>query len=93
MSEEQDFNFVKLTHFSNSIEAGMVNEFLSNNGIHSILQGMNFGGLEPLLLPGGYSEITLLVPETELEQAEQLYEAFFAEQGNNELLEDTDVQV
>ncbi len=35
MSEEQDFNFVKLTHFSNSIEAGMVNEFLSNNGIHS----------------------------------------------------------
>lgn len=93
MNDEQDFNFVKLTHFSNSIEAGMAHEFLENNGIHAMLQGMNFGGLEPLLLPGGYSEITLLVPETELERAQQLYDAFFAEQGDNELLEDAEVLV
>lgn len=93
MSEKQDDNFVALAHFSNSIEAGMVGELLENNGIASISQGVNFGGLEPLLMPGGYSEITLLVSEAELERAKQLYDAFFEQQAGAALPEDVEVQV
>lgn len=91
MNENQDVNFVALAHFSNSIEAGQVGELLENNGIRSILQGVNFGGLEPLLLPGGYSEITLLVAETELEQARELYEAFFEQNPEAVLPEGADL--
>lgn len=92
MNEKQDVNLVALAHFSNSIEAGQVGELLENNGISSILQGVNFGGLEPLLLPGGYSEITLLVPETELARAQELYAAFFEQQPEYALPEDVEIQ-
>lgn len=91
MNENHEVNFVALAHFSNSIDAGQVSELLENNGIRSILQGVNFGGLEPLLLPGGYSEITLLVADTELEQAQQLYEAFFEQNPETVLSEGADV--
>ncbi len=93
MNEKQDDKFVALAHFSNSIEAGMVGQLLENNGITSIPQGVNFGGLEPLLLPGGYSEITLLVSEAELERAQQLYDAFFEQQAGAALPADVEVQV
>lgn len=91
MNEQPEISFVKLAHFSNSMEAGQVGEFLENNGISSILQGVNFGGLEPLLLPGGYSEITLLVPDTELERAQQLYDAFFEQSPENALPEESEL--
>lgn len=91
MSEEQDINFVPLTHFPNSVEAGIVSELLENNGIKTILQGGNFGGLEPLLMPGGYSEITLRVPETDFARAQELYEAFFEQQAGVALAEDVEV--
>ena len=55
----------------------MVCELLARNGINALLQGGNFGALEPLLLPGGYSEIKLAVAESDYERARQLYEAFF----------------
>lgn len=74
---EREVNFVTLAHFAKSIEAEMARELLANNGIDAILQGAYFGGLEPLLTPGGFSEIQLLVPEDEFEHARQLYEAFF----------------
>src|SRR5262245_26679652 len=74
---EQGINFVTLAHFAKSMEAEMARELLANNGIDAILQGAYFGGLEPLLTPGGFSEIQLLVPEDEFERARQLYEAFF----------------
>jgi hypothetical protein len=81
MSEIEDIDregsFIKLAHFAKSIEAEMARELLANNGIHAILQGTYFGSLEPLLTPGGFSEIQLLVPEDEFESARQLYEAFF----------------
>lgn len=91
MSNQPEINFVALAHFSNSVQAGMVSELLENNGIASILQGVNFGGLEPLLMPGGYSEITLLVAESELERAEQLYDAFFEQQADSVLAEDAEL--
>lgn len=68
---------VTIAYFPNSAEAGMVCELLRNQGVNVVLSGSNFGGLEPLLLPGGYSEIRLLVLESEADRARQLYDAFF----------------
>src|SRR5262245_31710947 len=74
---EREINFVTLAHFAKAIEAEMARELLTNNGVDANLQGAYFGGLQPLLTPGGFSEIQLLVPEDEFERARQLYEAFF----------------
>lgn len=87
---EQEGAFITLAHFANSIEAEMARELLANNGIGVILQGAYFGGLEPLLTTGGFSEIQLLVPGDEFERARQLYEAFF-ESENQILNEDEEV--
>ena len=69
--------FVTIAYFPNSAEAGMACELLANHGLNAMLIGANFGGLEPLPLPGGYSEIRLIVPAGEAERARELYEAFF----------------
>ncbi len=74
---DQNEAWVTLAYFSNAAEAGMVDELLRNNDIDTALQGVNFGALEPLPLAGGYSEIQLLVPQAELERAQELYDAFF----------------
>lgn len=42
-------------------------------------------------MPGGFSEIQLLVPEDELEHAQQLFEAFF-ESEQQALNEDEEVR-
>lgn len=70
-------NLKIVAYFSNSAEAGMVVELLENNGISAVTQGGNFGGLEPLLIPGGFSEIRVGVAEADFEKARALYEAFF----------------
>ena len=88
---EREINFVTLAHFAKSIEAEMARELLANNGIDAVLQGAFFGGLEPLLTPGGFSEIQLLVPEDEFERARQLYEAFF-ESDRQALNEDEEIE-
>ncbi|MGE0132237.1 MAG: DUF2007 domain-containing protein [Blastocatellales bacterium] len=88
---EQEVSFVTLAHFAKSAEAEMARELLANNNVNAILQGAFFGGLEPLLTPGGYSEIQLLVPEDELERARQLYEAFF-ESEHQALNEDEEIK-
>jgi hypothetical protein len=88
---EREGSFVTLAHFAKSTEAEMARELLANNGVDAILQGSYFGGLEPLLAPGGFSEIQLLVREDELESARQLYEAFF-ESDRQALDEDEEVE-
>jgi hypothetical protein len=87
---EREGSFVTLAHFAKSTEAEMARELLANNGIDAVLHGTYFGGLEHLLTPGGFSEIQLLVPEDELEDARQLYEAFF-ENDRQALEEDEEV--
>ena len=72
-----DVEYVRLAYFSTSPEAGQVLELLVNNGIRALLDGANFGSLEPLPLPGGFSEIQLLVARPDYERAKELYEAFF----------------
>ena len=74
-------DYAPLAYFSNAAEAGMVCELLRNNGIRAVLRGANFGALEPLLVPGGYSEIRLLVAVPDFMRARQLYHAFFAPGG------------
>jgi len=81
--------YVPLAYFSNSAEAGMVREMLVNNGFRAILSGANFGALEPLPLPGGYSEIKLLVAKPDYMRAHQFYQAFFERQSPLEELEET----
>jgi hypothetical protein len=88
---EREINFVTLAHFAKSIEAEMARELLANNGVDAVLQGAFFGGLEPLLTPGGFSEIQLLVPEDDFERARQLYEAFF-ESDRQALNEDEEIE-
>ena len=73
----QESELTAVAYFSNVAEAEMARELLANNGIGAILQGANFGALDPLPMPGGFSEIQLLVPDNELARAKQLYEAFF----------------
>ncbi len=75
--QDQDERLVMLARFSTLPEAEMLRELLSTNGIACVLQGANFGALEPLPRLGGYSEIRLLVPEDELSRAKEFYEAFF----------------
>lgn len=77
MTEKSDLEFVRLASFANSTEAGFVLELLSNNGVRALLEGANFGALEPLLMPGGFSEVQLLVAAEDLERASALYEAYF----------------
>ena len=81
MGTPDEIKLKTVAYFSNSAEAGMVAELLENNGLTAVLQGGNFGGLEPLLLPGGYSEIRLCVTEPEFEQARSLYLAFFSSEA------------
>ncbi|HEX5082928.1 MAG TPA: DUF2007 domain-containing protein [Blastocatellia bacterium] len=89
---EREGSFVTLARFGKSTEAEMARELLANNGIGAVLQGVYFGGMQPLLTPGGFSEIQLLVPEDELEDARQLYEAFF-ENDRQALEEDEEIDV
>ncbi len=81
MSTPDEIKLQTVAYFSNSAEAGMVAELLENNGITAVMQGGNFGGLEPLLIPGGYSEIRLGVAEKDFEQARSLYKAFFSSEA------------
>jgi hypothetical protein len=86
----QDERLVPLALFSTTPEAEMVCELLSQNGVACVLQGGNFGALDPLPRQGGFSEIRLLVRQTELPLAQELYEAFFVS-NEGALQEDEDI--
>lgn len=87
MSQEPEINLVELAHFSKSVEAGIVKELLENNGVSVIIRGLSLSDL----MPGGSSEVTLLVPEEDLERAGQLYDAFFERQAEEVLPEDVEL--
>ena len=73
----RDERLVTLAFFSKTPEAEMARELLSKNDIPCVVQGANFGALEPFPQQGGFSEIRLLVPQNELPRARELYDAFF----------------
>lgn len=62
----RDERMVLLARFSTASEAEMVRELLSQNDIACVVQGGNYGALEPLPRLGGFSEIRLLVLQNEL---------------------------
>jgi hypothetical protein len=82
---DPELKFVPLAFFSNLAEAEMARELLINNGIRALLSGAHFGGLEPLRIPGGFSEIQLLVAEPDEPRAREFYEAFFTEVSSAQL--------
>ncbi len=73
----QDEELVTLAYFAVSPPAEMIRELLANHGIAAILQGANYGALEPLPGAGGFSEIRLLVRRRDFSRALALYAAFF----------------
>jgi hypothetical protein len=77
----RDTELATLAYFSNAAEAGMACELLINNGINASLRGANFGALDPLPMVGGFSEIRLEVPIADLERAQEIYQAFFENEG------------
>lgn len=90
-TKEPKVEFKPLAYFSNAAAAGMARELLLSNGINAVLQGANFGSLEPLPMVGGYSEIQLLAPATQFERAQDLYRAFFENEAAT-LAEDQEVK-
>ncbi len=75
---------VELASFPNSAEAEMIRELLEDNGIKTFLRGD--------IVPISAAPSTLLVQQSDLEDARSIYEGFFAgqpiedesEQGNDE---------
>ena len=74
---DSNVDFKTLAYFSDSARAGMVCELLTNNGIPAMLRGANFGALDPLPMVGGFSEIQLIVPAADFDEAQKIYNAFF----------------
>jgi hypothetical protein len=68
-----DVRFVLLARFSTVVEAEMVRELLTREGIPVILTGTS----DPLGIVSGAQPLRLLVPESEWERARALYHAFF----------------
>jgi hypothetical protein len=65
---------VELAAFPNASEADMIQELLEDNGIDTVLRG----DVDPLGIAEGNAGITLLVNRTDLEEAERIYNGFFA---------------
>ncbi len=68
----------------------MIQELLEDNGISTVLRGE----VDPLGIAEGNAGITLLVNRADLEEAERLYEGYFAGevQGEPEPLPEDDVE-
>lgn len=83
--EHEKLELTPVAHFGHTAMAEMACEMMRNNGIRAVLSGAHFGALDPLPLPGGFSEIALLVPKAELERAQEIYEAYFAGDGQSQI--------
>lgn len=83
--EQGDLELTVVAHFGNAAMARMACEMMRNNGLRATLTGAHFGAIEPLPLPGGFSEITLLVAKEDFERASEIYEAFFEGDGGSEI--------
>jgi hypothetical protein len=64
---------VQLQSFKTGAEAEMVREMLERNGIRSFVQGGDFA-----IIPSSFSqEVVVMVDERDLEQAVEIYNAYF----------------
>jgi hypothetical protein len=76
-SDGSEARFVQLRHLGSPAEAEMVNDILRQNGIRSAVQAGGSDTLSPLLSTSEGSII--LVDERDLDRAQELYSAFFAD--------------
>ena len=64
---------VQLQSFKTGAEAEMVRELLERNGIRSFVQGGDFA-----IIPSSFSqEVVVMVDERDLDQAVEIYKAYF----------------
>jgi hypothetical protein len=85
IEDQSDLELTVVAHFGNAAMAQMACEMMRNNGLRATLTGAHFGALEPLPLPGGFSEISLLVAKEDFERAQEIYAAFFEGDGRSEI--------
>lgn len=65
----------ELATVSNISEAEMIKEILENNDVQTVQRGE----VDPIGIASGTEAIALLVEESDLFRAQELYEAYFAE--------------
>lgn len=75
-----EFHLVKVVEFLTPTEAAMIRELLEENGIPALVQGQS----DPLGIVSGAQPVALLVAEDDLEQATEIYEAFFDRVGRED---------
>jgi hypothetical protein len=72
---DQDFRPIKLAGFSIPAEAEMVREFLEKNGIPAYVRGQS----DPLGVTSGAEDVAVLVDESDLDRALEIYKVFFGQ--------------
>lgn len=75
---------VQLQSFKTGAEAEMVRELLERNGIRSFVEGGDFA-----VIPSSFSqEVVVMVDERDLEQAVEIYKAYFDVESTAPFTED-----
>lgn len=72
--DTEPVELVELATFPYAPAADMIQELLEDNGISTVLRG----DVDPLGVVAGNATITLLVRQTDLPRAQQLYDEYFA---------------
>jgi Putative prokaryotic signal transducing protein len=76
--DDSEARFLPLHKLGSPIEAEMVNDILSQNGIRSIVKSGGADALSPLLSATSEGSL-VLVDERDFDRAKELYAAFFGE--------------
>ena len=76
--DDSEARFVPLHKLGSPVEAEMVNDILSQNGIRSIVKSGGADALSPLLSATAEGSL-VLVDERDLDRAQELYAAFFGD--------------
>ena len=74
--DSSEAKFVPLHNLSSPVEAEMVNDILTKNGIRSVVQSGGADAFSPLL-SGSSPGSAILVDERDFDRAKELYSAFF----------------
>lgn len=74
--DDSEARFVPLHKLGSPVEAEMVNDILSQNGIRSIVKSGGADALSPLLSATSEGSL-VLVDERDFDRAQELYAAFF----------------
>jgi hypothetical protein len=76
--DDSEARFVPLHKLGSPVEAEMVNDILSQNGIRSIVKSGGADALSPLLSATAEGSL-VLVDERDFDRAQELYAAFFGD--------------